>query len=493
MTMERHSTHLFYPNLRVSVHEPQYLILAQLLSIPTAYLVKGPSPALACPSNDIASQLNDTVSNIPSTTMSPCSTTPPPLEVDPPPSQPTIHQARGLKMKTRACLARHKRKKPAWSSSRLSLMGAASTLPCPFCSEVGIQKVIKRKYDLIRHFKKFHKHSEIWRCPELNCGTLFDWKSALDMHIKKKHPHAQNPLEDSAVKPLPQLVFACGFSNSKTVFEARDGDDPEKIADKFFDHVADTIDKRDKDNLPPLDWKYSVRFRNLMRQKAVDRFWKQRTKGHSELVWQPHSSFVLRKLLETRHLSDTPLLVQWAIKLGSLPFCSPVSPIPELPHGLALPFEDGFSTESSDRGSKCPSDVQPDLPLDHPAPPATGPVDLGESFAQLPPASPQHPPAPDVSEAMVHQSTTFSSPYPGSQQAHFFQGQAQGGPDMFFPNTVYHDVPQRLLATLPAQQQPSPYPVGPLSYGGSSPGFIMPWYSYTMPIDPQLFSAGSYP
>lgn len=412
-------------------------------------------------------------------------------------------------------------------------MGAAPKPPgleCPFCSEVGIETVIKRKYDLIRHFRKFHRNNELWRCTEIDCGTNFDWKKPFEMHLEKTHLHAQKASKDSMMKLPPQLVFACGFSNCKTVFEVGKGDDPKEIANKFFEHVADTVDKRNKDNLPPLDWKYQVRFRNLMRQESVDQHWKDRRKGHSELVWQPHSSFVLRKDLETRRFSDIPLLVQRAIELGSLPLFNPDSPISKPPQGLAIHIEDDFYPESSGYGSGCSADVHPDSPMDHPAPPPTGPMDLDEASLQLPPASPRYFPAHQTSAATTPRYLDFDLSYHGCRQASPLQSQVYPNHNesysehtRFCPSaTNQHDSTPGFITDLPAQQRPSLYPVGPLEAGpleveapkttpleveplevrplearplendheSPSPGFVVPWYDNV--IDPQLSSMDAY-
>ena len=454
----------------MSVYEPHSLSLGQLLNLPP---VTGPSSTLAWPRNDATAYKLD-----PSVAMSSHSSMSPQFGIGSSSSQPTPGPAQYLKKESTACLALHNPKESAQPSSRSSSKGGTSNLPCPFCSEVDIQALFGRKHDLKRHLKDFHRNTELWNCPVGDCGVMLDWKSALKPHLKKTHPHAQNASKTPKVKLLPQLVFACGFSNCKTVFEVRGDDDPKKIANKFFEHVADTVDKRCKDNLPPLDWKYSVRFRNLMRQEAVDRCWKERTKGHPELVWQPHSSFVLRKILETRYFSDTPLLVQWAIELGSLLASSPISSTPELPSGLALPVDDDFCTESSGRGPQCPSDAQPDSPMDHPAPPATGPIDLGEPSTQLSPASPQHDTAFQDPGTAVPRPGTFGFTYHSFEEAGFFQNQS-------YPehSHAYHDSSHGLPTSLPTRQQTSQYPPSPLDTNIPTPG-----YHDFLVIDPRLLT-----
>jgi len=204
---------------------------------------------------------------------------------------------------------------------------------------MGITSTLSRKADLRRHFSQLHHSNAQWLCPEDDCRKAFDCKSAFDLHMKTYHSSNRGLGKESMVKLCPQLVFACGFSRCRCVFEAKDEQGAEDTAETFFKHVAKHFEDNDK-NLH-LNWSYSVRFRNLMRQKSVGVYWKQREKSASEeLVWQPHSSSVLRRMLETRHLPDVPLLVQLAVKLGSSPYSDSSSPVPEgLPAGLFLPVK----------------------------------------------------------------------------------------------------------------------------------------------------------
>jgi hypothetical protein len=78
----------------------------------------------------------------------------------------------------------------------------------------------------------------------------------------------------------------------------------------------------------------------LLRQKCVEPHWKKRKrrdgkKGHKKnLEWQPHTSRVLRVMLETRHLPNVPSMVEWAVTLGS-----EHSLLPEQPADLRLPVK----------------------------------------------------------------------------------------------------------------------------------------------------------
>lgn len=200
---------------------------------------------------------------------------------------------------------------------------------------------IARKWDLKRHFMQFHQTDAQWLCPERGCGMAFDWKSAFELHLKQAHRGVHRPPDEAMVKLCPQVVFACGFTNCKQVFEAPSAQDARRTAKEYFNHVVKHFD----DNLTHRNWSYSTRFRNLLRQRAVAGCWKNLKKEggqylNPECQWQPHTSSVLRKLLETRHLPDVTLLVQWAAHLGSKPFSQPWSDVPKLPAKLRLPLEE---------------------------------------------------------------------------------------------------------------------------------------------------------
>ena len=214
-------------------------------------------------------------------------------------------------------------------------------LHCPFCWELQILAAISRKADLKRHFKQFHHSNKQWICQERGCGMAFDWRSALEAHMRDVHGNVQHPSESHMVKVCPQVVFACGFSNCRLVFEAASDEDADKKAADYFNHVAKHFD----DNLTHENWSHTVRIRNLMRQTAVDMHWKDRKKGSQDPKWQPHTSSVVRKILETRHFVDIPLLVQWAVYIGSDPYCEPRSPLPRLPAELQLPVKDSCTLD----------------------------------------------------------------------------------------------------------------------------------------------------
>ncbi|KAK4454422.1 hypothetical protein QBC34DRAFT_471318 [Podospora aff. communis PSN243] len=292
---------------------------------------------------------------------------------------------------------------------------------CPFCWELKIPTSISRKADLKRHFKQFHQNNAQWICQERGCSKAFDWKSAFEAHLKENHGNTQHPSDSHQVKLCPQVVFACGFSNCRLVFEAASDDDAEKKAQEYFNHVANHFD----DNLTHRNWSYSVRIRNLMRQPAVESHWKDRKKAAQDPMWQPHTSSVVRKILETRHFTDIPLLVQWVVMLGSWAYNQPHSPLPKLPADLRLPVKDNCSLVLEGHG---PSLLRREshrlLALDHAAPP---PKELPEIDPAPTPAEPDpepevHPkPDPDMEPEYAvppQQPPTTQQPQPPPDQQH---------------------------------------------------------------------------
>lgn len=211
-----------------------------------------------------------------------------------------------------------------------------ATFECPFCAERCITVEISRKNDLKRHFTEFHANKAVWPCRARGCQMIFDWKSAYVAHLRTAHNGSGYPAEDVMVSTCPQVVFGCGFSNCKRVFEAvSDVDAGQKITD-YFAHVAEHFE----DGLTHKDWSFSTRFRNLMRQELVEDAWKQRKKTPQQgTSWQPLSSFTLRKMLECRHLPDIPLFVQWAATLSSMQYSIPGTPQPMLPSQFMIPIK----------------------------------------------------------------------------------------------------------------------------------------------------------
>ncbi|KAK0627270.1 hypothetical protein B0T14DRAFT_133523 [Immersiella caudata] len=288
---------------------------------------------------------------------------------------------------------------------------------CPFCWELKIPTSISRKADLKRHFKQFHQNNAQWICQERGCSKAFDWKSAFEAHLKENHGNTQHPSDSHQVKLCPQVVFACGFSNCRLVFEATSDDDAEKKAQEYFNHVANHFD----DNLTHRNWSYSVRIRNLMRQAAVESHWKDRKKAAQDPMWQPHTSSVVKKILETRHFMDIALLVQWVVTLGSWAYNQPHSPLPKLPADLRLPVKDNCALVLEGHGpSLLRRESHRHLPLDHAAPQPKE-LDFTKEHAEIDPAptpaepepepEPQPKPEPDMEPE-------YAPPQPATQQPH---------------------------------------------------------------------------
>lgn len=190
--------------------------------------------------------------------------------------------------------------------------GSRAKLQCPFCTEYGIGQWIGRKPDLKRHFNKIHASNAQWTCKlGGGCSLTFDFHTAYDSHVKREHGGVKDP--DAKVNLCQQVVWACGFETCREVFEAKSDEHGPKVMNNYFEHVLAHV-------VSPAcgRWSYSRRMRNLLHQGLVQHAWKDCDKGlHDELVWQPQSSSVLRKMLETRHIGDAMLLCRYAVLLGS--------------------------------------------------------------------------------------------------------------------------------------------------------------------------------
>ncbi|KAK0742153.1 hypothetical protein B0T21DRAFT_399959 [Apiosordaria backusii] len=242
---------------------------------------------------------------------------------------PASHQRRFGRRSLGATTARPRASSPATVASKEDF------LPCPFCSEVGAYTSCRRKADLKRHMRDYHNTDTQWACPKRGCGKTYDCTPGMKQHLKEPSHGNLHHFSDCATTPLcPRVVFACGFTNCKYVFEASDASDSARTADEYFNHVVSHVEA----NLPNHAWSHSTCFRNLMRQPGVDDAWKNRRIKGIQLKWQPHTSSVLRKRLETRHVPDRELLVVWAVRLGSKPYSESTSPVPKgLPPALCLP------------------------------------------------------------------------------------------------------------------------------------------------------------
>ncbi|KAK7414796.1 hypothetical protein QQX98_006398 [Neonectria punicea] len=189
---------------------------------------------------------------------------------------------------------------------------------CGFCREEDIQKTCTRKNDLKRHIEDFHNMNAQWFCRHRGCTMVFDWQTAYKTHLKQAHGGSRMTLDEAKVNLCPQTIFACGFEKCTQVFESPSDDDADSTFKEFVSHVVKHFDEGANSG----EWTYSARIRNLLRQVGLVNAWANSSwpeEERSRLQWHPQSSGIMRKRLETRHLGDLQLLVQYVIALGSEP------------------------------------------------------------------------------------------------------------------------------------------------------------------------------
>ncbi|KAK4205164.1 hypothetical protein QBC40DRAFT_249556 [Triangularia verruculosa] len=227
------------------------------------------------------------------------------------------------------------RRRPLGSTGRPgasapSLPSKEDYLECPLCTEVGADTACRRRADLKRHMRAYHYANMQWACPKPDCRMVFDCAPGMKSHLNDASHGNLYQFADCVKTALcPGVVFGCGFTNCRRVMEASDVDYSAKTAEEYFNHVIAHVDE----NLPNQRWSYVTRFRNLMRQTYIDEVWKNRLGQRTKMEWEPQTSFILRKMLETRHVPDIGLLVVWAVRLGSRPNSLPTS----LPSAICLP------------------------------------------------------------------------------------------------------------------------------------------------------------
>lgn len=226
-----------------------------------------------------------------------------------------------------------------------------SAFMCGFCKEEEIQKTCTRKNDLKRHMEDFHNMNAQWFCRHRGCQMVFDWQTAYKTHLKQAHGGSRMSLDEAKVNLCPQTVFACGFENCLQVFEAPSDGDADSAFKEYVSHVVKHFDE----GVNSGEWSYSARIRNLMRQSGVLRAWTNSSWPEAErnkLTWNPQTSGILRKRLETRHIGDVQLLIQYAITLGSDP-----SAMPKYREDFVTPVKDECCMPI--RGHKSRSQVVP--------------------------------------------------------------------------------------------------------------------------------------
>ena len=177
----------------------------------------------------------------------------------------------------------------------------------------------------MKHFKAYHNTNFLWTCRGGGCGLSFDLQSAYKLHLNDdRHPNGPLSPGEDKVQLQPQVVFACGFTGCKEVYEI-DPMDPDvtQCSKDYFSHVIDHM-KKTKSRMAQcpweetMTWSYTTRMGNLLRQSQVRTAWKALDKElRNSLSWQIQNSTVLRKKLECRDVKDIDSILQAAKVLGS--------------------------------------------------------------------------------------------------------------------------------------------------------------------------------
>lgn len=170
-----------------------------------------------------------------------------------------------------------------------------------------------------------------WYCRQRGCGKGFDWQTVYKTHLKHAHGGSRMALDEARVDLCPQTVFACGFENCTQVLESPSDAEAGSTFKEYVAHVVKHLDEGSNSG----EWSYSTRIRNLMRQSGALAAWGSSSWPESErnlLTWEPQTSGILRKRLETRHLGDLHMLIQYAIALASDP-----ESVRKPPEGLVVP------------------------------------------------------------------------------------------------------------------------------------------------------------
>ncbi|KAI9899418.1 hypothetical protein N3K66_005879 [Trichothecium roseum] len=225
-------------------------------------------------------------------------------------------------------------------STTTSAAKQKGTFVCGFCKEEDIQKSCTRKNDLKRHIEDFHHMNAQWFCSQRGCNMVYDWQTAYKTHLKNSHGGSRISLDESKVNLCPQTVFACGFDGCLSVFEATSDADSAVTFKEYVGHVVKHFDEGSDTGR----WSYSTRIRNLMRQSGILGAWANSPwpeEQREKMRWEPQLSGVLRKKLETRHLGNAQMLVQYAIALASDP-----STVPDLrQQGFVVPVREECTTQ----------------------------------------------------------------------------------------------------------------------------------------------------
>ncbi|KAK4666792.1 LOW QUALITY PROTEIN: hypothetical protein QC763_0050630 [Podospora pseudopauciseta] len=182
-----------------------------------------------------------------------------------------------------------------------------ASLLCMLCLEIGKTNPFKYKADLVTHLLNFHlKNHCQWECPQSGCGKPFDSTHGMKEHLKeaghetihcgKLEDLLEDLLEDCKTALCPQVVFACGAKVCREVFIVSDPSEPARIAATAKDyckHIANHI----------VVVAFFESFPESDAPRWCDEAFTARGNNVEHFNWQPHTSFVLRKVLETRHFN----------------------------------------------------------------------------------------------------------------------------------------------------------------------------------------------
>jgi len=309
------------------------------------------------------------------------------------------------------------------------------TFMCGFCKEEGIIKTCTRKNDLKRHIEDFHNMNAQWFCQHRGCNLVFDWPTVYKTHLKHTHGGSRTNLEEAKVSLCPQTVFACGFEKCIQVFESPSDLDAGNVFKEYVAHVVKHLDEGSNSG----EWNYSTRIRNLMRQSGVLRAWQTSSwpeADRNRLTWEPQHSGNLRKRLETKHIGDAQMLVQYAITLATSP-----NSARDMHQSFAIPVMDECRMQMNGHKSR------PQLPLQAPQAPEADPFSFKISRG---PSNPH----PQLANYLAHQRRMYAPRPPvragrsarppmnsvaaNSHNFHQSQAPAQApAPSMFDPTGFY--------------------------------------------------------
>ncbi|KAF2661396.1 hypothetical protein K491DRAFT_452550 [Lophiostoma macrostomum CBS 122681] len=160
---------------------------------------------------------------------------------------------------------------------------------CTFCAEL---RTFSAKSDWKKHEMRHHETNEEWPCPFYNCSEVLDRAVDFQNHCRRYHPDSPPPT-DIKIRLLPKLVYGCGFDNCKALLTGWD---------ERCSHIADLHMK--KEGLRQADWSYANVIRNLLRQEATRKKWKElfaalnSKESRHQVTWSPSNTRVLKQKLE---------------------------------------------------------------------------------------------------------------------------------------------------------------------------------------------------